>query len=405
MSSLEAPSDPGSWPGTFGLQKGNTPPRRVLYSERVNTTSAKIETFRHLLAAQTASRAGGLKGGLPSAVAKAAAVPPMRSGQGATDDGLEGFRQDSVGHISRPGGLEELHRRGITGKGVTVAVVDSGVAKHADFGERLKAFKDFSSSKRAPHDPKGHGTHVAGIILGDGPRIDGVAPEADLVALRISSEKEAIQAVDWVIAHKDKYSIDVLNLSLGVDAKPNPQDDHFRLAAERAVEAGLVVVVSAGNECKGGVCPATISSPGNSPKVITVGAIDDGGTASLKDDKIWDKSSQGTRSEGKPDLVAPGTGVVSVLAPGSVYADRVAAGSEYLSVSGSSQAAPMVSGAAALLLQVNPSLTHDEIKAILTDTADPIRGARKLAQGAGRLDLPQAVEVASSMKPRRRAAV
>lgn len=333
-------------------------------------------------------------------------APPQRelsSGQGPTSDGLEGYAQEDIAYISRPKNMARLHEQGIDGRGVTVAVVDSGVARHEDFGDRIKAFKDFGSRKRAPHDPKGHGTHVAGIILGDGEKVDGVAPRADLVACRVTSEAEAIEAVDWVIANREKYSIDVLNLSMGVAAHPDPSKDAFRLAAERAVEAGLVVVVAAGNECKGNVCPRTISSPGISPQVITVGAVDDKGTADPKDDQVWEKSSQGASRVGKPDLVAEGTAVVSPLAPKSVYADRVAKSSEYLAVSGSSQAAPMVAGAAALMLQMNPALTHDEIKSILTSTAEKLPGASKAAQGAGRLDLESAVQAATSGKKQRKA--
>lgn len=313
------------------------------------------------------------------------------------DDGLVAVPQDEVAHISRPRDMEELHRRGINGAGVTVAIVDSGVAPHSDFGDRIKAFKDFGSRRRAPHDPKGHGTHVAGIILGDGDKVDGIAPKADLVACRISSEREAVQAIDWVIANKEKYSIDVLNLSLGAPAKADPEKDELRKAAERAVAAGLVVVAAAGNEFQGGKT-SSISSPGNSPEVITVGAVDDAGTVSPKDDKIWANSSQGARSEGKPDLVAEGTSVVSILAPKSAYAGRLASASEYVALSGSSQAAPMVAGAIALLLQVNPSLSQQQVKDILKGTADPIPGAPKASQGSGRLDLKEAVQVAQALK-------
>ena len=337
------------------------------------------------------------------AAPRIAAMPGLRNGQGPTDDGLQGFAQDVDTYVSRPEKMSELHEQGIDGRGVTVAVVDSGVARHEDFGDRIKAFKDFGSRKRAAHDPKGHGTHVAGIILGGGDKVEGIAPGADLVACRISSETEAVQAVDWVIANKDKYSIDVLNLSLGVSANPDPSKDELRKAAERAVAAGLVVVAAAGNECKGGVCPSTISSPGISPDVITVGVVDDMGTASHQDDKIWEKSSQGTSMEGKPDLVAEGATVVSVLAPKSVYSERVTRGSEYLALSGSSQAAPMVTGAVALLLQVNPLLTPGQVKEILKDTADPLPGASKAAQGAGRLDLDGAVKAAQSLNKKRKA--
>lgn len=378
------------------------------YSEIVIYTASQLETFKRqmALAAEQGAGPGIVTANLlrRSKEKAVSAAPNLRNGQGPTDDGLQGFDQSDISFVSRPAGMAELHGKGIDGRGVTVAIVDSGVARHQDFGDRIKAFKDFGSRKRAPHDPKGHGTHVAGIILGDGEKVDGIAPRADLVACRISSEQEAIDAVDWVIANKDKYSIDVLNLSLGVDAKADPAKDEFRLAAERAVDAGLVVVVSAGNECKGGVCPSTISSPGISPRVITVGALDDRGTPVRKDDKVWDKSSQGALMEGKPDLVAEGAGVLSVLAPGSVYADRVPGGSEYLAISGSSQAAPMVAGAAALLLQVNPALTHEQIKEILTGTADPLPGAGRASQGAGRLDLDGAVKAAADLKKKKRKA-
>lgn len=371
-------------------------------------TAAQIERLRHQLSARNID-AGALRASLAARRAEAmeneasealASVNDGNMGQ----DSLTGFEADDVGYISRPKGMDRLHKRGVDGEGVTVAVVDSGVAPHSDFGDRIKAFKDFGSRRRIPHDPKGHGTHVAGIILGDGQTVDGVAPKADLVACRITSEKEAVQAVDWVIANKDKYSIDVLNLSLGMPANADANKDELRLAAERAVAAGLVVVASAGNESRGGIHPSTIASPGISPQVITVGVIDDGGTASHRDDKIWEKSSQGALLGGKPDLIAEGTSVVSVLAPDSAYSSQLDGHADYLSISGSSQAAPMVSGAAALLLQVNPGLTHADIKHILTETAVPMDGVRANTQGAGRLNLEAAVKAAEVQGKKQRKA-
>ncbi len=306
-------------------------------------------------------------------------------------DKVLGFTEKSLGHLSRPAHLSDLHGQGIDGRGVTVAVIDSGVVAHEDFGDRIKAFKDFGSRRRKPFDYRGHGTHVAGVILGDGKTVDGIAPKADLVACRVSSNLEVIKALDWVVENKEKYSIDVLNLSLGVDTS-DPDSALFVAAAERAVDAGIVVVVSSGNDCQGAVCRSTISSPGNSPKVITVGALDDRGTTLLGDDTVWSKSSQGGKGLSKPDLIAEGADVVSVLAPGSRYAERVANESLYFALSGSSLAAPMVAGAAALMLQVNPNLTHQQIKDIVRETADPLKGASRFAQGSGRLDLDQAVE-------------
>lgn len=304
------------------------------------------------------------------------------------------FSQGEVDHLSRPEGLSKLHARGITGKGVTVAVVDSGIAPHQDFGDRIVAFRDFTGgrtvAKRAV-DKTGHGTHVAGIIAGSGERVAGIAPEAGLVGCRISTPEEAVKAIDWVIANKEKYSIDILNLSLGVNAPSNPADDHFRQAAERAVDAGILVVAAAGNECLGDVCESTITSPGNSPKVITVGALDDRSTKSLKDDGVYASSSQGSAVGGKPDLIAEGVNVLAPLAKGSDFAKTLSKSALYTALSGSSQAAPMVSGVLALMLQVAPDLSQDQAKDVLRRTADKLEGVRPEAQGAGRLDAPGAV--------------
>lgn len=338
---------------------------------------------------------------------KAKVGSQLSSGQPAqsttpAQDTFDALTEAETQHVSRPSDMAELHRNGITGKGVTVAVIDSGISQHPDIADRIVAFRDFSGKrtvKRAPTDPKGHGTHVAGIIAGKGPEISGVAPEANLVGCRINSEQDAIQAIDWVIENREKYSIDVLNLSLGVPAPANPADDKFRQAAERAVAAGLIVVAAAGNECKGVVCESTISSPGISPKVITVGALDDRGTAVRKDDGIYAMSSRGPAGGGKPDLIAEGVNVLAPLAKESAFAGGLSKTARYVALSGSSPATPMVSGAVALMLQVNPDLSHDEVKSILSSTAKTVRDVPRSAQGHGRLDLAGAVE-AAKLRPR-----
>lgn len=324
-------------------------------------------------------------------------VPPQPSATlSPGHDVYDALTEDEMTHISRPKGLEELHAKGVTGKGVTVAVVDSGIAPHEDFGDRVVAFRDFSTgrtTKKNPIDPGGHGTHVSGIIAGSGD-VTGIAPEANLVGCRINSEHDAIKAIDWVIANREKYSIDVLNLSLGVDAPANPAEDEFRKAAERAVDAGLVVVTAAGNECSTKECNSTISSPGISPKVITVGALDDKGTAKRSDDTVYTASSRGKENGGKPDLVAEGVNVLAPLAAKSTLASRLSSTAMYVALAGSSQAAPMVAGTAALMLQVNPELDHQEVKKILKGTADRLKKVSKSAQGAGRLDVTGAVAAA-----------
>lgn len=312
-------------------------------------------------------------------------------------DIVDALSESDMKHVSRPKGLKDLHEAGITGKGVTVAVIDSGIAPHADVKENVVAFRDFTGSrtvKKKPVDTTGHGTHVAGIIAGKNKDVPGIAPDAELVGCRVNSPDSAIKAIDWVIENKEKYSIDVINLSLGVDAPINPEEDYLRKAAERAVDAGLIVVTAAGNECDSDACSASISSPGNSPRVITVGALDDMGTALRSDDIVYASSSRGQKNGEKPDLIAEGVNVLGPLARKSSYAQRLKEQSNYVALIGSSQAAPMVTGAIALMLSVNPSLEGDTVKDILNRTADKIKGAARSAQGHGRLDIEGAVESA-----------
>ena len=312
-------------------------------------------------------------------------------------DVLDALTENDMSYVSRPQDIKDLHGKGITGKGVTVAVIDSGIAPHEDIKDQIVAFRDFTGRrtvKRNPMDPAGHGTHVAGIIAGKNEQVPGVAPEASLVGCRVNSSDDAIKAIDWVIENRERYSIDVLNLSLGVDAPANPEDDKFRKAAERAVDAGLIVITAAGNECHTGSCKASISSPGISPKVITVGALDDMGTPKRSDDQVYSSSSRGTEAGGKPDLVAEGVNVLAPLAPKSSYAKSMKATAKYVALAGSSQAAPMVAGTVALMLQVNPNLNHETIKDILKSTADELKDIPHSAQGQGRLDVGGAVAAA-----------
>lgn len=334
------------------------------------------------------------------AEAKFVVDTPSPSKQPATPSG------DSS-HISRPYGLQELHDKGITGEGVTIAVVDTGIAPHPDFQDRIVTFRDFSDGRtvlRKPFDIGGHGTHVAGVLAGKGEEIVGIAPDSNLVGCRVTNEGEVIRAIDWVIKNREKYSIDILNLSLGVKAPDDPAEDKLRSAAERAVEAGLVVVTAAGNEltpdhCSvdSKNCESTISSPGNSPDVITVGVLDDRGTPERGDDGVYRLSSRGGSKDGKPDLVAEGVGVLAPLAAGSTFAQRLSKDSAYIALAGSSQATPMVAGAAALMLQVNRDLSHPEIKDILKSTAEKLNDTPVAVGGSGRLDLQKAVESAQSL--------
>lgn len=321
---------------------------------------------------------------------------------------LDGDVPETPPHISRPEGLEEIHGEGIDGSGVTICVIDSGITPHADFGDRIKHFQDFSSRRNTRKiDPYGHGTHVSGIAVGNGEEVDGIAPDAELISLRIQSPREAIKAIEWAIENKDEYGIDVINMSLGVDANLPSRQDPFSQATQRAIDAGLVTVVAAGNEgrkCEEGeACPVTISTPGILPDAITVGAYYDGGNSGIpEDDVLWRNSSRGPTAEGehKPDLVALGVRVLAPKSEGSQLGKNRPAWGDYMVDSGTSAATPMVAGACALLLEANPELSHHEIKEILTETASKMDSETELNhQGAGRLNLLAALERARAEAP------
>jgi serine protease AprX len=304
---------------------------------------------------------------------------------------------------------------GLKGAGVTIAMVDSGVAPHAEI-KTLVASVDFvngADPNFAPEgsvDTNGHGTHVAGIMVGDGSesyegRLAGIAPQASLVSLRVldgegkGQSSSMIAALEWVLAHKDQYGIRVLNLSLGHPVYEAASLDPLVHAVDSLWDAGVVVVCSAGNEGREG--HSTISSPCNSRKVITVGALNDHNTLDRADDTIASYSSRGpTRVDrvAKPDLVAPGNRIVSTRSAGSsldslLPGGRVAADPsrpdvfEHLEMSGTSMAAPMVSATAALMLQQEPSLNPATIKARLMLSARKAAGGDPFAVGAGVLDI------------------
>lgn len=215
---------------------------------------------------------------------------------------------------------------GLTGKGITVAVIDSGIYPHPDLttpNNRIAAFKDFINKKTAPYDDYGHGTHVAGIIAGNGGKSNGlykgVAPEANLVGVKVLDStgtgrtSDVIAGIQWVTQNKDAYNVKVINLSLGATAKESYTTDPLSKASEAAWNAGLVVVAAAGN---GGSATGTINTPGINPNIITVGAVDDRGTVDTGDDVIASFSGRGPTIDGltKPDLVAPGVNITSLAA-------------------------------------------------------------------------------------------
>ena len=211
----------------------------------------------------------------------------------------------------------------------------------------------------------------------------GIAPEADLIALKVADDDgystvlDVIGALEFAVEHKDALNIRVINLSVSSDTPASYLNDPLDAAVEFAWHAGIVVVVAAGN--RGDAKDAVRYPPGNDPYVISVGATDEVDTVDPSDDTLAAFSSRGTTQDGfaKPDVLAPGAHMVAPLAMGSAFESlcpHCVVGGSYMRMGGTSQAAPVVSGAAALLLQARPELNPDEVKALLTGAHQPDRG-------------------------------
>lgn len=265
-----------------------------------------------------------------------------------------------------------------TGKGVGVAVLDTGIFPHMDFRNRIRAFADFVAYKSIPYDDNGHGTHVAGILAGDGTasmgKYKGVAPGCALTALKVldrfgnGSRDQVLRAFRWILDNRETYRIRIVNISVGTTCRSVSDQDVLIQGVERLWDEGLVVIAAAGNQ---GPKPGSITAPGSSRKVITVGSSDmlTGRSA---------VSGRGPTAECvcKPDLVAPGNHIVS-CAPGN--------GSSYGVKSGTSMSTPVISGAAALMLEKDPLLTNVEIKMMLRESTDDMGLPRNL-QGWGKFN-------------------
>ena len=279
----------------------------------------------------------------------------------------------------------KVWQQGIAGSGVTVAILDSGIAADADLvqpNNRILASVNFAD-QRLTSDPGGHGTHIAGIVAGNGTnsggQFTGIAPQANVVDVRVLGNtgsgriSSVVRGIEWVLAHRTAYNIRVINLSFGAPANLPYRADPMSAAVEIAWRRGLVVVAASGN---GGPQRDTVVTPGIDPYVITVGATDDRGTIGRGDDLLaWFSAWGSPDSNAKPDLVAPGRRIVSLRVPGSaldtLFPDRVVVaqnGSTYFRLTGTSMATAVVSGAAALILQRRPTLTPDQVKALLVGT-------------------------------------
>jgi serine protease AprX len=312
---------------------------------------------------------------------------------------------------------------GYVGAGVTVAIVDSGIASHTALDTRVVAHVNLVSTEpTVSGDPFGHGTHLAGIIGGNRTAATyvtpafagGSAPAVKFVDVRVLGStgsgltSDVIAGIDWVTDNRQTYHIRVINLSLGhVVTEPSALDPLCQ-AVQRAVNAGITVVVSAGNyglTSTGAPVLGGITSPGNSPVALTVGALDTHQTIDTSDDTVAPYSSKGpTRYDlaVKPDVVAPGTHIVSLEAQNNylvrTYPQWHIAGTgknAYMRLTGTSMATAVVSGGVALLLNAQPSLTPEQVKISIQMGARFMPAAGLVAAGTGSVNFAQSLKIAN----------
>jgi serine protease AprX len=292
----------------------------------------------------------------------------------------------------------------VQGAGMTVAVVDSGSFKTAAIGSRLIGEVNFNTTEHNANDQYGHGTFVTGILADDGAvsggKYFGIAPKVNVLGLRVSddqgmsTESDVVSALQWVYDNKAAYNIKVVNLSLNSAVMQSYHTSPLDAAVEILWFNGIVVVVAAGNNGTAALYP-----PANDPFVITAGAVKDNGTVALTDDIVASFSAYGTDEAGqvKPDLVAPGVSLIGYLPDNSTLTiaqqhPEARVDNNYFRMSGTSMSAPIVSGAAALLLQDEPNLTPDQVKYRLKATANKAwAGYNATTAGAGYLDIYAAV--------------
>ena len=337
---------------------------------------------------------------LPGQPEKNVELPPIQAPREIETEALQEVFSAVVG------ATDVWNREGtrLQGQGITVAVVDSGVAKSNDFGTRKFNDVNFSRGYHDGNDKYGHGTFVAGILAGNGQTSNGayvgIAPSANVLNVRVSddqgmsTEADVVAALQWLLLNKDVYAIRVVNMSLNSSVAQSYHSSPLSIAAEILWFSGIVVVVSAGNNGTADLFP-----PANDPFVISVGATDDRGTLEKSDDIMADFSAHGVDEAGKvkPELVAPGSDIVALLPNNG----KLTMGQDHPSnqvdmnhfrMSGTSIAAPVVAGAAVLLLQDQPYLTPDQVKQRLMSTADANwEGYSPATSGAGYVTIPAAL--------------
>ena len=269
--------------------------------------------------------------------------------------------------------IDCFYDKKVYGKGITIAVIDTGICRHLDFcfpKNKIIKFVDLINGKNEPYDDNGHGTFVAGIACGNGIssglKYAGIAPKANIVSIKALEENgetgafKILEAMQWVYDNHKKYNIKVVCMSFG--SSPTSNNDPLMLGAEVLWNSGVVVVAAAGNS---GPNTKTIKSPGISGKIITVGGFDDKrreGKISEEDFVVADFSSRGPAGYFyKPDVVAPAVNIVGINLSGG-----------YTRMSGTSVATPMVAGIACLMLEKNPNLTPNQVKTLIIKSCKKI---------------------------------
>jgi serine protease AprX len=273
---------------------------------------------------------------------------------------------------------------GATGRGVTVALMDTGIARHPDLEGSVIARMDFVNDGATLLDPSGHGTFVAGLIAAHGETFKGVAPDAKLVSLRVLDQnghgtmRSVLAAFDWLLQNRTSMQIKVLNLSFGAPQRSSYHRELLAGVVESAWFAGITVVAAAGND---GPATGTVSMPGADPFVVTVGSFADQGTLATNDDRESVFSSRGPTRDGfaKPDVLAPGEHVVSLRVPGTALDRDVAKdlpAGPYARLSGTSASTAMVAGAAADILEAHRSYSATQVKGAVIASGRRIVGTR-----------------------------
>jgi serine protease AprX len=381
------------------LQAGATPASALRAVHQAGgVVIAQLPIISGFAARMPARAAAGLRSvASVRVVSLNAAIRPTSDGGATSADGAgSGASYDAA--VQAP----QAWLRGADGQGVGVAVVDTGVAgdlpdfRRSPTSTQSRVIVSAVVNPAAPNatDAYGHGTHVAGIIAGNGwdrgagdpldGKYVGVAPAANLISVKAddgaghTTVLDLIDGLQFVVDHRAQYNIRVVNLSVRSDIAQSYLTDPLDAAVEQAWMKGIVVVTAAGNLGTQG--DAVNYAPANDPYVITVGAVDDQGTPGSGDDTVASWSSRGTTQDGfaKPDVLAPGAHIVSTLAPGSAFASicpSCVTDGGYFRAGGTSMAAAVVSGAVADLLTVQPTWTPDQVKGALVNTARPVPNA------------------------------